>query len=90
MLEEEESKICRGDKKHVVKKLIANEEYKNGLFAKKEQPRKINVIRSHKHEVCRKGMNKIALSPEDVKRVVGRDGVHTLAWGCAFTRSKLV
>ena len=51
MFEGKESKKCKGIKKIVVKNSIKHEDYKNCLFTGKEQLRKMNVIRSHKHEV---------------------------------------
>ena len=66
-------------KKSVVKKCIAHEDYKNCLFSRKEQLRKMNVIRSYRHEVYSETVNKIALSVEDDRRVVLENGVHTLA-----------
>ena len=41
----------------------------------------MNVIRSHKHEVYTEEVNKIALCPDDDKRHILEDGVHTLALG---------
>ena len=41
----------------------------------------MNVIRSHKHEAFTEIVNKVALSSEDDKRVVLKDGIHTLAHG---------
>ena len=81
MLEGEESKKCRGVKKSVVKKSIAHEDYKKCLFTGKEQLRKMNIIRSHKHEVYTEEDNKIALCSDDDKRHILEDGVHTLALG---------
>ena len=81
MLEGKESKKCKGVKKYVVKKNIAHEDYKYGLFTGKEQLRKMNVIRSYKHEVYTEEINKLALSADDSKRHILEDGVHTLAWG---------
>ena len=43
--------------------------------------RKMNVIRSHKHEIFSETVNKIALSHEDDKRNIKKDGISTLAWG---------
>ena len=65
MFEGEESKKCKGIKKSVVKKSITHEDYKNCLFTGKEQLRKMNVIRSYKHEVYTEVVNKIALCPDD-------------------------
>ena len=81
MFEGEESKKCKGVKKSVVKKNITHEDYKNCLFTRKEQLQKMNVIRSHKHEIYTEEVNKIALSPSDDKRHILDDGVHTLALG---------
>ena len=68
MLKGEESKKCKGVKKLVVKNSITHEDYKNCLFTGKEQLRKINVIRSHKHDIYTEEVNKVALSSSDDKR----------------------
>ena len=82
MLEGEESKKCKGVKKSVVKKSIRHEDYKKKcLFTGKEQLRKMNVIRSHKHEIYTEEVNKVALCSNDDKRYILEDGVHTLALG---------
>ena len=81
MFEGGESKKCNRVKKLVVKKSIAHKDYKKCLFTGKEQLRKMNVIRSHKHEVYTEEVNKIALCPDDDKRHILEDGVHTLALG---------
>ena len=81
MFEGEENKKCKGVKKSVVKKSIAHEDYKNCLFTGKEQLRKMNVIRSYRHEVYTEEVNKIALCPSDDKRHILEDQVHTLALG---------
>ena len=81
MLEGEESKKCKGIKKSVVKKSIAHEDYKKCLFSGKEQLRKMNVIRSHMHEIYTEKVNKVALCPIDDNRYILEDSVHTLALG---------
>ena len=81
MFEAEESKKCKGVKKSVVKKSITHEDYKNCFFTGKEQLRKMNVIRSHKHDVYTEGVNKVALSSNDDKRYILDEGIDTLAWG---------
>ena len=79
MFEGKESKKCKGVKKSVVNKCITHEDYKNCLFTGKEQLRKINVIRSYKHEVYTEVVNKIALCSNDDKRHILEDGIDTLA-----------
>ena len=81
MFEGEESKKCKRVKKSVVKKSITHEAYKKCLFTGKEQLQKMNVMTSYKHEVYTEEINKIALSPDDDKRRILEDGVHTLALG---------
>ena len=81
MLEGEESKKCKGGKKSVVKKSITHEDYKKCLFTGKEQLRKMNIIKSRRHEIYTEEVNKVALSPIDDKRYILEDGVHTLALG---------
>ena len=80
MFEGEKSKKCKGVKKSVVKKSIAHKHYKKCLFMGKEHLRKMNVIRSHRHEVYTEEVNKIALCPDDDKRYI-LDGMHFLALG---------
>ena len=43
--------------------------------------RKMNVIRSHRYEVYTEEVNKVALSANDDKQVIMKDGIHTLALG---------
>ena len=50
-------------------------------MTKKEQLRKMNVIRSHLHEIYTEEINKVALSANDDKRIILEDGIHTLAYG---------
>ena len=47
------------------------------LVKQKEQHRKMNVIRSHCHEIYTEEINKIALSSDDDKLVIMVDGIHT-------------
>ena len=79
MFEGEESKKCKGIKKSVVKKSITHEDYKNCLFTGKEQLRKMNVIRSYKHEVYTEVVNKISLCPDDDRRYIQEGLTDTLA-----------
>ena len=81
MFEGKESKKCKGIKKLVVKNSITHEDYKNCLFTGKEQLRKMNVIRSHKHDIYTEEVNKIALSPSDDKRHIWKGQTATFALG---------
>ena len=78
---EEDRKKCKGVKKAVVRKSITHDDYKKCLFTREEQMRKMNVMRSHLHEIYTEEVNKVALSADDDKRVVLADGVNTLAYG---------
>ena len=51
------------------------------MFSRKEQHRKMNVIRSHCHEFYTDEINKITLSSDDDKRIIIAVGIHTLAYG---------
>ena len=82
-----EEKKCKGIKKAVVNDSISFEDYKDCLFNQQPQMRQMNVIRSHKHEVFTETVNKITLSCEDDKRIICRDGIHTLALGHFKTKS---
>ena len=78
---EEDHKKCKGVKKSVAKKTITHEDYKECLLTNAPQMRKMNVIRSHLHEIYTEQVNKVALSADDDKRVIMDDGIHTLAHG---------
>ena len=75
-----EHKKCTGVTKNVTKRSIQFDDYREFLFSRKEQHRKIDVIRSHCHEIYTEEINKIALSSEDDRRVIMADGIHTLAY----------
>ena len=62
MDEGDEIKKCNGVKRAVVKKTLHHEDYKNCVLKKEDQMRKMNVIRSHKHEVYKYTACKVALS----------------------------
>ena len=81
IFEGKENKRCKGVIKSVVKRRITHEDYKTCLFTGKEQIRKMNVIRSYKHEVYTEEVNKVALCSDDDKRYILKDGINTLAWG---------
>ena len=81
MDEGEEEKKCKGMKKVVVKKTINFVDYKRCLFNKEPQMRKMNVIRSRLHDVYTETVNKAALSADDDKRIICKDGINTFAIG---------
>ena len=74
-------KKCKEVTKNVTKRSIQFDDYRECLFSRKEPHRKMNVIRSHCHEIYTEEINKIALSSDDDKRVIMADGLHTLAYG---------
>ena len=81
MSEGKESKKCKGIKKAEVKNSITHADYKTCLFTRKEQLRKMNVIKSHMHEVYTEVVNKIALCSRDDKRYIQEGQTDTLALG---------
>ena len=76
-----ENKKCKGIKKCVTKNNITFEDYETCLSTNINQLRKMNVFRSHLHDVYTEEVNKIALSANDDKWVILEDGIHTLAHG---------
>ena len=72
-------KKCKGVKKNVVKKGIDFEHYFDCLFTGEKQMRTMKIIRSEKHDIYSKEVNKIALSNEDDKRTVLKDKIKTKA-----------
>ena len=76
-----ENKRCKGVKKQVVENSITHEDYKTCLTTGKDKLARQDILRSYEHEVYTEEVNKIALSAEDDKRYILKDGMHTLAWG---------
>ena len=81
MLDGSEDKKCKGVTRNVTKRTIQFDDYRECLFGRKEQHRKMIIIRSHCHEIYTEEINKIAISSDDEKRVIVADGIHTLAYG---------
>ena len=77
--EDKEVRKCKGIKKNVVKKKLDFNDYVKCLFSGEKELRKMKIIRSEKHDIYSKEVNKIALSNEDDKRLVLEDSVHTFA-----------
>ena len=65
MFSEKKEKKCKGIKKVVIKNKITHENYKDCLFSGKEAMRKMNVIRSRKHDIFSESVEKVALSCDD-------------------------
>ena len=51
--------------KNVTKRSIQFDDYRESFFSRKEQHRKMNVIRSLCHEIYTEEINKIVLSSDD-------------------------
>ena len=76
-----EEKKYKGVIKNVTKRSIQFDDYRECLFSRTKQHRKINVIRSHCHEIYTEEISKIDHSFDDDKRFIMTDGIHTLAYG---------
>ena len=76
----EEKKKCKGVKKNVVAKSITQKDYKDCLFNDNDHLWRMNVIRSHSHEIYTEEVDKVALSAGDDKRVVLENGIDTMAY----------
>ena len=77
--EDREVRKCKGIKKNVIKKKLDFDDYVQCLFSGEKEMRKMKIIRSEKHDIYSKEVNKVALSNEDDKRKILKDSVHTLA-----------
>ncbi|PFX14621.1 hypothetical protein AWC38_SpisGene21206 [Stylophora pistillata] len=81
MFDGKEEKKCKGVKTGVVKRTINFDDYKRCLFGGGPQLRKINTLRSRKHEMFMEEINKVALSADDDKRIILPDKINTYAIG---------
>ena len=72
---------CKAVKKNVVKGRISHGDYKKCLFTGEHSMKKMNVLRSHKHEIFSETVYKIALSANDDKRIIIEEKISTLALG---------
>ena len=77
--EDKEVRKCKGIKKSVVKKKLEFDDYVKCLISGEKQMRSMKIIRSEKHDIYSKEVNKVSLNNEDDKRNVTEDKVKTLA-----------
>ena len=73
-----EIKKAKGVEKNVIKKEIKIQDYRNAL-KNINCNKKMNLIRSYKHNIYCETLNKLALSGQDDKRII--DGTNTYAYG---------
>ena len=59
---------------------ITHEDYLNCLKTKARQLRKMVIFRSDEHDEYTEEVNKVALSADDDKRIIMKDGISTLAY----------
>ena len=77
----DEIKKCKLVKKGVVESTISFDDYKRCQRDGETQYRKMNTLRSRKHEIFMEEINKIALGANDDKRDILPDRVNTHASG---------
>ena len=78
-LKEELLSKAKGVKKCVVKKTLSLEDNKKCLFSEEKQMREMNIFRTKNHDVYLTTVNKVALSPNDDKRLICENKIDTLA-----------
>ena len=76
-----EGKKYKGIKKGVVKRTLTFEDHKNCLFEQSHLYKSQSMFKSIKHDVHTIEVNKITLSADDDKRIIGEDGISTKARG---------
>ena len=70
---------AKGVKKNVIKNTLSFEDYKKCLFSEEEVMKCMNIIRSKNHDIYSMTVNKLALSPNDDKRLISQDKINTKA-----------
>ena len=75
-----EKRKAKGVKKYVIKKSFPFDDYKKCLFTEEEVVKEMNILRSEKHEIFSKTVNKVALSANDDKRLICKNKIDTLAF----------
>ena len=81
---------AKGVKKKVVKQTITHEDFKRTLITGKSQMRVMKCIRSEKHTIFTQKIHKIALSADDDKRHVMKDGIHNSCFGSLAVAWKVI
>ena len=76
-----ELKKAKGTKKCVINKVLSFSDYKNRLFDNGKVLRSQQRFKSNNHTVYTENINKIALSCDDDKRIVAKDGIASYPYG---------
>ena len=76
-----EMKNAKGTKKCVVKKILKFEDYKKCLFGNEIMLKSQQRFRSENHKVYTENINKIALSSDYNKRIIGSDKITSYPYG---------
>ena len=74
-----EEKKAKGVKDCVIKKSLSFEDYKKCLFSEEKLMREMNIFCTKSHDICSTTVNKVALSPNDDKRLICENKINTLA-----------
>ena len=83
-----ELKKAKGTKKCIIDKMLSFEHYKNCLFNNGKVLRSQQRFRSEDHNVYTENINKIALSCDDDKRFVAKDGIESYPYGYILKKKK--
>ena len=78
---DEETKKCKGVKKHIVKQKLTIADYKNTLETRESKNIEQNCIRSYYHQLYTEKVDKIALSCTDDKVYVCSNNINTYNFG---------
>ena len=75
----EEERKAKGVKKSVIENYLSFEDYKKSVFSGEKLMRVMNIFRTKNHNVYSTTVNKVALSPNDDKRLICSNKINTLA-----------
>ena len=87
LTEENKHQKVERHKKVRCEKRNRNEHYKKALFGKKTSRHEMNMPGNEGHEIYRVHVNKILLSPLDLKRFLAENGMDTSAYGYRLTNA---